>query len=152
MVKANKVDTPKNNTPRYLRDGARYLGIFGAFFAILFGFWNCFGLIVLNYYCLVSGILQILLGILVMVTERPHCCRSHGDKQEFVQTGPYWNRTAEYCIGAILAVVILPGLASILGCSLIFVTGILYGIISIYEKRTMKQAAAANPSDNMEEI
>lgn len=62
-----------------------------------------------------SIVLQILIGILVMVIEEPFFCRSHDDTQEFVEAVLHRIRAVEYCEPGILPVIIVPGLASILG-------------------------------------
>lgn len=68
--------------------------------AILFGFWNCFGVITINFSSVLSGIIQILVGILVMAVEAPMCCMFVDFAQKFaqqVESRPYWNRAAFYC-------------------------------------------------------
>ncbi|XP_055314080.1 calcium channel flower isoform X1 [Sitodiplosis mosellana] len=151
---AGPTDAAQSDIPWYLRYGARGLGIFGAFFAILFGFWNCFGVLTINFSSVLSGILQILVGILVMSIEAPVCCMFIDYAQKFAQTvesRPQWWRAAGYCAAAIPPVLLEPGLASIFGCGLIFATGVLYGMMSLGKKATleqMRQAAAATSSDN----
>ncbi|XP_031640267.1 calcium channel flower isoform X3 [Contarinia nasturtii] len=148
---AGPTDAPQDDTPWYLRYGARGLGIFGAFFAILFGFWNCFGVITINFSSVLSGILQILVGILVMSIEAPMCCMFIDYAQKFaqvVETRPHWNRAAGYCVAAIPPVILEPGLASIFGCGLIFATGILYGMMSL-GKKASREEMAVNATNGM---
>lgn len=152
---AGPQDGPQDDTPWYLRYGARGLGIVAAFFAILFGFWNCFGVITINLTSVLSGILQILVGILVMAIEAPVCCMFIDHAQKFAQTvegRPHYYRAAGYCIAAIPPILIEPGLASIFGCGLVFGTGVLYGMMSLGKKATLeemrRQAAAPTSSDN----
>lgn len=68
--------------------------------AILFGFWNCFGVITINFSSVLSGILQICVGIFVMAIEAPICCMFVDFVQEVAKIAdsrPYWNRAAVYC-------------------------------------------------------
>lgn len=84
----------------------KYLLIFFFFFAviivaILFGFWNCFGVITINFSSVLSGILQILVGIFVMAIEAPICCMFVDFVQEVAKIAdsrPYWNRAVVYCV------------------------------------------------------
>lgn len=68
--------------------------------AILFGFWNLFGVLTINFPAVTSGILQVLVGIVVMAVEAPMCCMFVDFAQSFakmIESRPYWNRAAAYC-------------------------------------------------------
>lgn len=123
-------DIPQDEQiPWYLRYGARGLGIVGAFcklklihlsvaikislnrycfapfnnatVAILFGFWNCFGVLTISLWSVLSGIIQILVGIQVMAIEAPVCCMFLDHAQKFaqmVESRPYYYRAAAYCL------------------------------------------------------
>lgn len=48
----------------------------------------------------ISGILQVLLGIIVMAIEAPMCCMFLDFAQQVARTiesRPHWNRAAAYC-------------------------------------------------------
>lgn len=67
----------------------------------MFGLWNCLGILFADVKCLVSGILQTILGFLVMGVEAPFCCMF----VDFVQIAatkvdekPLYLRAASYCL------------------------------------------------------
>jgi Uncharacterized conserved protein CG6151-P len=69
--------------------------------AILFGLWNCFSILLLNFGCVVSGVLQMLVGVVVMMVEAPVCCMF----LEFAKTisntvdsKPLLQKAALYCM------------------------------------------------------
>lgn len=69
--------------------------------AILFGFWNCFGVLTINFSSVLSGILQIIVGILVMAIEAPVCCMflDHAQKlAQLVESRPHYYRAGAYCM------------------------------------------------------
>lgn len=69
--------------------------------AILFGFWNCFGVLTINFSSVLSGILQIIVGILVMSIEAPVCCMflDHAQKlAQAVESRPHYYRAGGYCM------------------------------------------------------
>jgi len=152
MARPGQSEPPKDDVPWYMRYGAQGLGIVGAFFAVLFGFWNCFGVITINFASVVSGILQILVGVLVMAIEAPICCMFVDliqDLAKMADARPYWYRAALYCGIAVPPIVIFPSLASVFGCGLIFGTGVLYGMMSVGKKAPIEQMrSAAASADN----
>ncbi|XP_063709885.1 calcium channel flower-like isoform X2 [Culicoides brevitarsis] len=130
--------------PWYIKYGARVIGIIGAFFCILFGLYNCISILFANVSCLVSGILQIILGFLVMGVEAPFCCMFIDYVQVVsskVDSRPLWNRAAAYCALACVPVFICPGLASIFACGLVFGCGVLYGMIGLGKKASREEMA-----------
>lgn len=67
--------------------------------AILFGFWNCLGIVLINFNSVLSGVLQICAGFLVMMLEAPCCCLFIDHVQVLANKAdsrPYWNRAALY--------------------------------------------------------
>ncbi|KAL5291101.1 CACFD1 family protein [Megaselia abdita] len=137
LLAPNSQNGQMDDHPIWLRYGSKILGIVGAFFAILFGLWNCFGIVLFNVACLISGIIQMLVGFLVMALEAPVCCmfiehvKTVTDK---IDSRPLWNKAALYCGLAIPPIVICPSLASLFGCGLVFGTGVLYGMMSLGKK------------------
>ena len=68
---------------------------------LLFGLYNALGILVFNVSCLVSGILQMLVGFIVMALEAPRCffCIDHVNRVvEKVEERPMWYRAAFYCV------------------------------------------------------
>jgi len=138
-------EDPNDDTPWYIKYGARVVGIVGAFFCILFGLWNCLSILFGGVSCLVSGVLQTVLGFLVMGVEAPFCCMF----VDFVQVAanrvdnkPLYYRAAAYCLTALVPVILCPGLGSIFACGLVFGCGTLYGMMSLGKKGSRADMAA----------
>lgn len=89
-----------SNNAMFMRSNLRYLSIslFIILVCILFGFWNlALGFSIMGG---ISGILQVLLGIIVMAIEAPMCCMFLDFAQQVAKTiesRPHWNRAAAYC-------------------------------------------------------
>ncbi|XP_050097414.1 calcium channel flower isoform X1 [Anopheles aquasalis] len=146
MARPGQDNVPRDDVPWHLKYGGRAAGIVGGFFAVLFGLYNCIGILLGDVGCLVGGILQILAGFVVLAIEAP-CCFIFID---FVQQAaekadqrPYWNRAALYCVIAIPPVIMCLGLGSLFGCGLIFVTGMLYGMMALGKKASLDSMRAA---------
>jgi len=149
----NQENQPDDGTPWYFKYGSRLLGIVGAFFCVLFGLWNCLGILLAQVMCLVSGIIQILLGFVVMAIEAPFCCMFIDHVQtvsQKIDSRPLWNRAILYCVLSIIPVVLCPGLSSIVACALIFGSGVIYGMMGLGKKASLEEmrAAAAQQSNN----
>jgi len=150
----NQEGQPDDGTPWYLKYGSRVLGIGGAFFCILFGLWNCLGILLAQVMCLVSGIIQICVGFVVLAIEAPFCCMFIDHVQTLsskVESRPLWNKAALYCIISIIPVILCPGLGSIFACGLVFACGVIYGMMGLGKKASlddMRRAAAAQQTTN----
>ncbi|XP_055701929.1 calcium channel flower isoform X1 [Phlebotomus papatasi] len=156
MARPGQENVPKDDVPWYLKYGARVLGIVGAFFCVLFGLWNCVSIVFGGVGCLVSGVLQVCLGLLVLIVEAPCCCMFVDFVQkvaDLADSKPYWYRAAIYCVIAIPPVALCPGLGSIFACGLIFGTGVLYGMMSLGKKASLQEMRnAAVAADNSRPI
>ncbi|XP_055694743.1 calcium channel flower isoform X2 [Lutzomyia longipalpis] len=156
MARPGQDAVPKDDVPWYLKYGGRVLGIVAAFFAILFGLYNCLSILLVDIGCLVSGILQICAGMLVMVIEAPCCCMFIDFVQkiaDLADSKPYYYRAAVYCVIAIPPIAMCPGLGSLFGCGLIFGTGVIYGMMSLGKKASLQEMRnAAVASDNSRPI
>ncbi|XP_065359994.1 calcium channel flower isoform X1 [Calliphora vicina] len=147
MARPNQQPGPTDDQPWYLKYGVRFLGITGAFFCILFGLFNALTVLLLNISCLIGGILQIVIGFLVMGLEAPCCffCIDHvGHLADMADARPMWNRAALYCVVSIVPLIFCIGLGSLFPCGLIFATGVIYGMMSLGKKASaaeMRQAA-----------
>lgn len=67
--------------------------------AIIFGLWNCFGILLGDVRCLLSGMWQMVAGFLVIVCEAPCCCMFVDSVQqvsEFVERKPHWQKAVGY--------------------------------------------------------
>ncbi|XP_061395472.1 calcium channel flower isoform X1 [Musca vetustissima] len=147
MARPNQQPGPTDDQPWYFKYGVRFLGITGAFFCILFGLFNALSLLLLNVSCLIGGIIEILLGFLVMSLEAPCCffCIDYvGQLADIADSRPMWNRAALYCVASVIPVVICFSLGSLFPCALVFATGVIYGMMSLGKKASaaeMRQAA-----------
>ncbi|XP_055383738.1 calcium channel flower isoform X2 [Condylostylus longicornis] len=151
LARPSDETAPPDGAPWYLKYGVRVLGIVAAFFAMLFGLWNCLSIIFFSVGCLVSGVLQIFAGFIVMAVEAPFCCMFLEHAQVIARKAderPMWNRAALYCIIAIPPVIFCPGLGSIFGCGLIFATGVVYGMMSIGKKASLEEMRNNAQSQN----
>ncbi|XP_053954928.1 calcium channel flower [Anastrepha ludens] len=141
----NQIDG--TDAPWYMKYGGRLLGIVGAFFCVLFGLWNIVSIIFLNVSCLISGIIQMVVGFIVMGLEAPCCffCIDYvNEVSNKVEARPLWNRAAFYCLIALPPIILCPGLSSIFACGLVFGTGVIYGLMGLGKKASveeMRQAA-----------
>uniref|UniRef100_A0A182MXU1 Calcium channel flower n=1 Tax=Anopheles dirus TaxID=7168 RepID=A0A182MXU1_9DIPT len=146
MARPGQDNVPRDDVPWHLKYGGRAAGIVGGFFAVLFGLYNCIGILLGDVGCLVGGILQILAGFVVLAIEAP-CCFIFIDyvqqAAEKADQRPYWNRAALYCIIALPPVFMCLGLGSLFGCGLIFVTGMLYGMMALGKKASLEDMRAA---------
>ncbi|XP_015114916.1 calcium channel flower isoform X1 [Diachasma alloeum] len=127
----------KDDVPWYLKYAGRGVGTGGGFIAIFLGAWNCIGILLGDVSCLISGMWQMVAGFLVIIVEAPCCCMFLDFVQSVsdnVERRPYWNRAAGYCIIALPAIFLCPGVSSILGSGLIFGAGVIYGLMSIGKK------------------
>lgn len=139
----NQANQPDDGTPWYLKYGSKLLGIVGAFFCVLFGL---FGLLTITLWCLVSSILQIILGLIVLGIEAPFCCMFIDHVQTVatkIDERPLWNRAALYCLYAIVPVILCPGLGSIFPCALVFGCGVIYGMMGLGKKASLEEMRAA---------
>ncbi|XP_037825303.1 calcium channel flower [Lucilia sericata] len=149
MARPNQQPGPADDQPWYLKYGVRILGITGAFFCILFGLFNALSLLLLNVSCLIGGILQVVIGFLVMSLEAPCCffCIDYvGQMADMADARPMWNRAALYCVVSIFPVFLCFGLGSLFPCALIFGTGVIYGMMSLGKKASREEMAAAATS------
>ncbi|XP_055535025.1 calcium channel flower isoform X1 [Wyeomyia smithii] len=152
MARPGQDNVPRDDVPWHLKYGGRAVGIVGGFFAVLFGLYNCIGILLGDIGCLVGGILQILAGFVVLAIEAPFCFIFIDYVQQVAEKAdqrPYWNRAALYCVIAIPPVILCLGLGSLFGCGLIFLTGMIYGMMALGKKASfaeMRAAAAAAAS------
>ncbi|XP_055591903.1 calcium channel flower isoform X1 [Uranotaenia lowii] len=153
MARPGQDNVPRDDVPWHLKYGGRAVGIVGGFFAVLFGLYNCIGILLGDVGCLVGGILQILAGFVVLAIEAPCCFIFIDYVQQVAEKAdqrPYWNRAALYCGIAIPPVILCLGLGSLFGCGLIFVTGMIYGMMALGKKASlteMRAAAAASAAE-----
>ncbi|XP_055905952.1 calcium channel flower isoform X1 [Eupeodes corollae] len=145
MARPGQTDQQQSQSadvPWFMRYGAPLLGTIGAFFSILFGFYNTLGLLTLNFMCLVAGALQIVIGFFILAVEAPCCCFFIEHAKIFATTAdsrPLWNRAACYCALAVIPLIMCFGLGSLFPGLLIFGTGTIYGMMSLGKKASAEE-------------
>ncbi|XP_035722836.1 calcium channel flower-like isoform X1 [Vespa mandarinia] len=137
MQRPGQDPVAKDDVPWWMKYAARGLGTVGGFIAIFLGVWNCASILFASIICFLSGIWQMLAGFIVLMIEAPCCCMFIDFVQnlsDMVESKPYWNRAAAYCLLALPPVFLCPKIESILGSGFIFATGIIYGLMSVGRK------------------
>ncbi|EGI70436.1 Transmembrane protein C9orf7 [Acromyrmex echinatior] len=137
MQRPGQDPVAKDDVPWWMKYAGRGLGTVGSIIAIFLGAWNCASILFGQIDCLISGMWQMIAGFLVVMIEAPCCCLFIDFVQnlsDWVEKKPYWNRAAVYCLIALPAVFLCPGMSSIFGSGLIFTTGIIYGLMSLGKK------------------
>ncbi|RZF33952.1 hypothetical protein LSTR_LSTR010435 [Laodelphax striatellus] len=151
MQRPNEDLVPKDEVPWWMKYAGRGCGTVGGGVAIFLGVWNCLGIIFGDLSCVFGGIWQMVAGFLVIVIEAPCCCffiEYVQNVSDIVEKRPYWNKGALYCGIALPPFIFCIGLASFFGSGLIFLTGVIYGMMALGKKATaeeMRQNAASAP-------
>ncbi|KAK9872262.1 hypothetical protein WA026_017063 [Henosepilachna vigintioctopunctata] len=146
MHRPGEDPTSKDDVPWWLKYAGRALGTVGGFIAILFGLFNASGILLAQVMSFLSGSLQIVIAFIVICCEAPCCCMFIDHVQrlsDFVDSRPYWNRAAAYCLLSLIPIFLDFGLGSLFGCGLIFATGILYGMMALGRKASAEEMRAA---------
>ncbi|XP_022242732.1 calcium channel flower-like isoform X4 [Limulus polyphemus] len=102
--------------------------------AIGIGAWACF---TITARCLMAGILQMLLGVVVALIEVPCFCAFLDFAQNpynYFEKRPYWHKALLYVILSAFIMVLCGELSTFVGSGLVFVTGSLYGIMALGKK------------------
>ncbi|KAG7210687.1 hypothetical protein KM043_012190 [Ampulex compressa] len=145
MQKPGQDPVAKDDVPWWLKYAGRGLGTVGSIIAIFLGVWNCVTILLADVSCLISGMWQMVAGFLVITIEAPCCCLFIDFVQslsDWVESRPYWNRAAAYCLIAIPPVFLCFGMSSVFGSGMIFATGIIYGLMALGRKGSRADPAA----------
>ncbi|XP_047502772.1 calcium channel flower-like isoform X3 [Penaeus chinensis] len=108
--------------------------------------------------CVVAGIWQMLAAFIVISAEAPCCCMFVDFVQQYsmwVEGRPHWQKAVFYIVIALPAVILCPGLSTIFGSGLIFLSGVLYGLMTLGKKGSREDMMAAAQSTspvNMKDI
>lgn len=150
MERPGQDPVAKDDVPWFMKYAGRGLGTVGSIIAIFLGVWNCVSIIFGSVDCLISGMWQMVAGFVVVMIEAPCCCVFIDFVQnlsDWADRKPYWHRAAVYCVIALPAIILCPGLNSIFGSGMIFGTGVIYGLMSLGKKASvddMRMAAAVD--------
>lgn len=149
---------PQDDQPWWLRYGARGVGCGGGIIAMGLGVFNCIGF---SAICIVAGIWQVLAGFIVVSAEAPFCCmfiEFVAAYSQWVDQRAHWQKAAMYVIISLPAFVMCRAVSTFFGSGLIFLTGLLYGMMALGKKATrsdmMASAQAAQPpvSGNQKDV
>ncbi|XP_076316157.1 calcium channel flower-like [Tachypleus tridentatus] len=135
-----------DDAPWWLKYFTRFLGSVSSLVAIGTGAWAC---VTITPRCLMAGILQMLLGVTVALIEAPCFCAFLDFAQiphNYFEKKPYWHKALLYVILSSLIVIICTNLSTFFGSGLIFVTGSLYGIMSLGKKASKEEMMAKSSS------
>ncbi|XP_025208602.1 calcium channel flower isoform X1 [Melanaphis sacchari] len=143
----------RDEIPWHLKYGSRTLGTFAGVVNLFTGIWNGLGLIFLNTDCLFGGILQLLLGILLIALEAPFLCVFIDYMQkvsDVAENKPYWTRAIVYVGLSLVPMLLCFGPSTLIASALVFCTGLLYGLMSVGKKGSREDMGAiASPVDNV---
>ncbi|CAH0558299.1 unnamed protein product [Brassicogethes aeneus] len=131
----------KDNLPRWVKFGARVVGSVGGYVAIFLGVWNCEVILTGNVEAIVAGIWQIVAGLIVISCEAQ--CKKVQKLSDMVEQRPYWNRALAYVALAVPPILLDIGFTTIFGSGLIFITGVVYGMMALGTKEDRQDMAAA---------
>jgi len=126
----------------------RACGTVAGFVSLALGLFAC---ITFSAKCLAAGLIQMFLGFLLLTLEAPCCCLfldfieriSH-----FSETRPYWQKALLYGLVSPIPIFLCLEVSTFFGAGFIFVTGIMYGMMTLGKKadrsEMMARAAATN--------
>ncbi|XP_066584059.1 calcium channel flower-like isoform X2 [Prorops nasuta] len=157
MARPGQDPIAKDDVPWWMKYGGRALGTVGGGIAIFLGVWNCVWIFFAQIDCLIGGMWQMVAGFLVVMVEAPCCCMFVDFVQnlsDWVERRPNWNRAAAYCAIAIPAIFLCPGMSSYFGSGLIFLTGVVYGMMAVGKKASLDEMITSTvdqplPSSNL---
>uniref|UniRef100_A0A1W7RAV5 Calcium channel flower n=1 Tax=Hadrurus spadix TaxID=141984 RepID=A0A1W7RAV5_9SCOR len=125
---------PLDESPFWLKFLVRFVGSVGSLVALGLGAWLC---VTLSPKCLLAGIIQMLVAVLVALIEAPCFCVFLDFAQapsNYFERKAYWHRGLLYVVLSVMPIAICPGITTFFGSGLIFITGSLYGILSLGRK------------------
>ncbi|XP_050705542.1 calcium channel flower-like [Eriocheir sinensis] len=122
---------------------ARGVGCGGGVIALGLGLFNC---ISLSAFCIVAGIWQMLAAFIVISAEAPCCCMFIDFVQRYsvwVDARPHWQKAVLYIGLSIPSFIMCISVSVILGSGLIFLCGLLYGMMALGKKGSREDMIAA---------
>lgn len=104
---------------------------------------NC---ITLTPLCVVAGIWQMIAAFIVISAEAPCCCMFVEFVQRYsawVESRAHWQKAVFYVVISLPAIIMCAGMSTIFGSGLIFLCGILYGLMALGKKGSREDMIAA---------
>jgi len=149
---------PADDMPWWMRYGARGVGCGGGIIAMGLGVFNCIGF---SAICIVAGIWQVLAGFIVVSAEAPFCCmfiEFVAAYSQWVDARPPWQKGAMYVVISLPAFIMCRSVSTFFGSGLIFLSGVLYGMMALGKKAPRSdmmataQASQAPASGNIKDV
>ncbi|XP_045103301.1 calcium channel flower-like isoform X2 [Portunus trituberculatus] len=122
---------------------ARGVGCGGGVIALGLGLFNC---ISFSAWCIVGGIWQMVAAFIVISAEAPCCCMFVDFVQRYsmwVDSRPHWQKSVFYVVLAIPPFTMCFSVSIFLGSGLIFLCGVLYGLMALGKKGSREDMIAA---------
>lgn len=118
-------------------------------------FLSIFSMLSFSLICIVASILQMLVSLLVLLFEAPICCQYFNYAKtlsDFADRRSFMQKALIYVGLSIPPVGLCFGLLRLLGCGLIFATGVLYGLMALGKKadRETMMARASVKDDKID--
>ncbi|KAG8196004.1 hypothetical protein JTE90_028975 [Oedothorax gibbosus] len=136
---AGQTQTANNDDlPWWMKYGVRFLGSVAAVGALVLGAMAC---ISITPRCILAGICQMLFGLLVALIEAPFLCMFLDFAQvpsAYFDGKPPWMRGLLYIVISIIPISLCAGISTFFGSGLIFVTGSMYGMLSLRRKAPLQ--------------
>jgi len=128
---------------------ARACGTIGGLLAIALGLFAC---ITFSSACFAAGLIQMLFGFLTITLEAPCCCAFLDFIEKlahFSESRPYWQKGLLYALISPIPVFMCFEVSTFFGSGLIFITGVVYGMMALGKKadrETMMARATSAPT------
>lgn len=134
---------PNDDVPWWMKYAGKGAGTVGGIVAVVFGVWCC---ISISPMCIVAGVFQIAAGLCVILIELPMCSSFIpylGAFTSMVEARPPWQRALVYLAFSLVPIMLCTGLSTIIGSGLIFVTSVIYGLMTLGRKASREEMSAA---------
>ncbi|XP_064457728.1 calcium channel flower-like [Ornithodoros turicata] len=135
-----------DDAPWWLRYLGRIVGTVSSLFAIGLGAQLVVvSIVTFSSTCIFSAILQMLAGTMVALIEAPCFCTFLEFAQapgNFFDRKPHWYKALLYGVTGVLPVALCAGLTTFFGGGLIFLTGLIYGIMAMGRKASADEMRA----------
>lgn len=140
---------PQDDTPVWMKYAGKGAGVVGGCVAMFMGVWCAISIFPM---CIISGVWQIVAGLVLVLVEAPFCSRFVPPLAKFtqiVESRPPWQRAAVYLAISLPPMLMCAGMGTIIGSGMIFAVAVIYGMMTVGKKASreeMSAAASANVS------
>jgi len=136
---------------KWFKLATRGVGTVAGILSLALGLFAC---ITIHGSCLAAGLIQMLLGFVLVTLEAPCCCMFLDFIERiahFSETRPYWQKALLYCLISPIPIILCVEVSTFFGAGIIFVTGVMYGMMALGKKadrsEMMARAAATNQTN-----